>query len=90
MKSNEHKIKTIQDIVDVVTPENLDNFIIDFKMWLTITLEKKNKKQLHTFKLVDREKVKINITLPVELVTSGFTWIDDGKHEKKEGYKIVE
>lgn len=31
MKNKEYEIRSIQDIADMVTSENLDNFIIDFK-----------------------------------------------------------
>lgn len=37
--SKTHKLKTIQDIVDVVDKDNLKNFIIDLEMWLAIEIQ---------------------------------------------------
>lgn len=64
--TNEHKLKTIEDIVEVVNINNLDNFIIDFKNFLSS-------------RIVAKEITKIGV---IEIQTAVFFhWIDDGKNE---------
>jgi hypothetical protein len=38
MKSNEYKIKTINDIYRIVTPENTEAFLADFSAWLRMVI----------------------------------------------------
>jgi hypothetical protein len=61
-----HKLKTIEDITKVLTDKNIDNFLEDFRMWLSMRIE----------------FTKLGIsgdTLTFD--NSQFRWIDDGKHE---------
>lgn len=34
MKDKQYTIKTMQDIVDIITPENVEHFSKDFEAWL--------------------------------------------------------
>ena len=65
------ELKTIKDIMKAVNPENLDNFIIDFKAFLA----------LHNF--VDAVREATN-EIGIENPDYGtFRWIDDGKNDAK-------
>jgi len=37
-----YQIKTLQEIIEVISADNLDNFLIDFKRWLEIQINIKN------------------------------------------------
>jgi hypothetical protein len=64
--AKEYKLKTITDIENVVTPENIECFKKDFCSWLDI--------------LVATRKGFMGI--PVIIKSDGvFTWIDDGKND---------
>lgn len=67
MKAKEYKIKTIKDIQKVVTKDNLDNFMIDLKTFLNMSIDFDD--------LVD--------LLGAERNTAEFIWIDDGKNDLK-------
>ena len=68
MEKKTHKIKTTEDMLKVVTPENIDCFLKDFSSWLAISvLAKTANKEMGT---------------AIDILTSGiFTWIDDGKND---------
>lgn len=61
-----YKLVTIQDITKVLTDKNIDNFLVNFKMWLSMRIE---------FKKVEK------VGDIVKFDNTRFTWIDDGKHE---------
>lgn len=64
--AKEYKLKTITDIEDVITPENIECFKKDFCSWLDI--------------LVTARKGFMGF--PVIIKSDGvFTWIDDGKND---------
>jgi hypothetical protein len=71
MKPQEYDIITIQDMVDVVTKENKDNFIKDlsllFDQYLMAQELNKEISELHNTKLI---KIKLK----------KMTWIDDKKN----------
>lgn len=62
-----HEIKTIEDILRVITPENMEAFITDFRMFLT------------TARLVDA----VGDAIGQGQVGKRFVWVDDGKHDMK-------
>jgi hypothetical protein len=66
MTPKEYDLKTIEDITNVLTESNIDNFLVDFKMWLSMRIEFK--------KIKEAEGV-------VKFDNTQFRWIDDGKHE---------
>ena len=68
MINNEKKLKSVEDIINVVNENNLDNFIVDFKNYLAMHIVLKIAKENH--KDVD---VQVDKTI--------FQWIDDGKNE---------
>lgn len=71
MKVKEYKISTLKDIVNVVTPENMDNFLIDLRMW---------------FQRVQKDNGKLKLEISFKGISAqlldptSFVWIDDGKH----------
>jgi hypothetical protein len=56
----------MKDVTNVVTEDNIDNFMIDFKTWLSMAIQFKKIKEL-------KGLVKLDI--------SKFKWEDDGKHD---------
>jgi len=64
-KIRTYTLKTIEDITNVLTNENVDNFLVDFKAWLSYRLKFK----------------EVKIDNLVKFDNTKFTWIDDGKHE---------
>ncbi len=63
------ELKTLEDVLAAVTPENVDCFLQDFGAWLHITMH------------VDAMNKK-NGDVRVEQVNRGtFKWIDDGKND---------
>jgi len=65
-ENKEYKLRTIQDIENVVTPENIECFKKDFCSWLDILVAAR----------------KGFMGLPVIIKSDGeFTWIDDGKND---------
>lgn len=69
-KENEYKIKTMQDIVNCINSGNVDNFLIDFKGYLTTAIMLKELAEL----VGENEEAK-------KIATDGFVWIDDGKND---------
>lgn len=67
-----HELVTVNDFAKVVTPENIDLLVADFKM----TLEG----HLVMQRLADMAaELMGNIPSPIQLPM--FIWIDDGKHD---------
>lgn len=64
-----YDLKTIEDIVKVITFENIDNFLIDFRGFLTLNM---------TIKLAQKIVGKENVEIKKEH-EGIFHWIDDGK-----------
>jgi len=61
----EHKIETFTDIVNAVTADNIDSFMIDFKHALETILDLK--------KLAGDDDI-------MPYINPFFIWVDDGKH----------
>ena len=75
MKAKEYQIKTVQDMLDCVTKENIDNFMIDLRGVIDTYI---------AFKGLTKTIAEVE-GLPPELAevsSEGYIWIDDGKHEK--------
>lgn len=69
----EYKINTMQDVLDCVTMDNIDNFMVDFRYYIESAI---------AIKKIGNAICEAE-NLPAELSnmsTIGFTWIDDGKH----------
>lgn len=81
-KPKEYRLVSIADILDVVTPENLENFLIDFKSYIQTS---------HALfgmaKLLDADSAKLKNS---EIGESIFNWIDDGKHDATGGLRITD
>lgn len=74
--NKEYVFKTVGDIVDFVTEENIDDFLIDLKLMLL-----DSKRSVDLIKYLPAEN-KINSANDVLVALS---WIDDGEHEN--GFK---
>jgi hypothetical protein len=76
--SKKYEINTLDDIINCVTKDNLDNFIIDLKAFLEMYISIDNLgKAIMKAEGIETDKPTLK--------SKGFTWIDDGKHE----YKII-
>lgn len=75
MNPKQYQLKTLEDVIKAVTPENVDNFLIDFSAWL----------KLH----IATKELRIALASIGRIETkSEMTWIDDGKNEKHITIKI--
>ena len=75
IKPKKYQIKTVQDMFNCVTKKNLDNFMIDLRSLIETYIAFKE-----LVKIVGEVE-----GLPPELAeisSDGYTWVDDGKHEK--------
>ena len=63
-----HKIKTIQDIIDVVTEDNIDNFMKDFRGFIDAYIAMKG-----------FSDAAVGTDVPMSVAT--LTWIDDNEHK---------
>ena len=71
----EYYIKTISDITEVLTPENIENFKKDFSSFLDITLSVKLVAQC------------FKDSVGIEKLNT-FYWVDDGKNNATVNVKI--
>lgn len=78
-KPKQYEIETMEQLINIVTPENFDRISIDFILWLNYISES-------FAKIKENEEYKN--TPNSELAKCKFVWIDDGKHELKKA-KIV-
>jgi len=70
MNEKKYQIKTIKELLDIVTPENIDCFLKDFGSWLAINVMAKTANK--------------EMGNAIDISTSGvFTWIDDGKNDAR-------
>jgi hypothetical protein len=63
-----HELKTLADILKVITPENLEVFLVDFRMWLTLSMIVDS---VNSIEGIEAEKKEPDI----------MNWIDDGKND---------
>ena len=77
-----HTIKTIEDITNVVNKDNIDNFLIDFRLFLEMAIE--SKPELHVDTIMDFFKGKAKIA---RMDKTQFNWLEDGKHNGYKTYK---
>lgn len=68
-----YEIKTMQDVIDCVTLDNIDNFMIDFRTYIESAISIKAIGEA----ICDAENIDKAFS---GLKTDGFTWIDDGEH----------
>lgn len=79
-ESKKYRLETISDIIDAVTPENIDNFLIDLKSFIKTT-----QNLIYLCRIIDPDlayKKNSEIGQPI------FNWIDDGKHEATGGLTV--
>jgi len=76
----EHDLKTIEDILNVVNAENIDNFLIDFRGFLSVNVLVQT-----TQELVGKENVEIT-----REEREVMHWIDDEKTEAYITIKVKE
>lgn len=74
----EYEIETLEQLVNIVTPENFERLTIDFLSWL-------NYVNLSFAKIKEKENLKDKLNS--EIATVKFVWVDDGKNKIK-GVKI--
>lgn len=72
-KPKEYKLRTIEDIINVINEENLPNLIIDFTNFLKFNLEIKKLQ-----KTIGEENIQIKRS-----EFGIFHWIDDGKNDQQ-------
>jgi len=78
MKNNKkYEIQTLEQMVNIATPENFERLSIDFLHWFRYTTEL-------FAKMKEREEYKGKMNSDIAKVK--FTWIDDGKT----GFKGIE
>jgi len=68
-----HDLKTIQDIVDVVSEDNIDNFMVDFRGFLDGFIALQNIGKL----VLDEDDVEIDHRVKV----GSLIWIDDNENK---------
>jgi len=66
-----HDLRTLEEVLKVVTAENIDGFLTDFRGWLTLNM------------LVDTAQEVVGVeNAEIYMKEKGvFHWIDDGKTE---------
>ncbi len=73
---NYHELKTVAEIRKVVTPENIDNFIVDFKAFIALGM------------LVDTIGEITNGDVQ-QKEPDTFKWIDDGKNNIESHVHVI-
>ena len=73
-KIKKYEIETLEQLVNITTPDNFERLSIDFLLWL-------NQVNQTFAKLKEREEYKDRINSDIAKVK--FIWIDDGKNELK-------
>jgi hypothetical protein len=81
-ESKKYRLVTIGDIIDVLTPENIDNFLIDFKSFVESAQNLCVLARVIDPSLKDKKYSAIGEAV--------FNWIDDGKHEQTGGIRITD
>lgn len=66
-----HKLKNLNDILKVVTPENLSNFLTDFNRWLAISviagrMAGVEQKDAGIFNWIDDGKTEAKVTIEIK------------------------
>lgn len=74
-KTKKYEIETLEQLVNITTPENFERLSIDFLLWL-------NQVNQTFAKIKEREEYKGKINSDIAKVK--FIWIDDGKNELKD------
>jgi len=72
--SKKYDLKTIKEIVEVINPKNIDNFVVDFKAFLAmqVVIKEATKNLSDSITIKSLEDSQKNMV---------FTWIDDGKND---------
>jgi len=75
MEEKKYQIKTMQDVFNCVTMDNINNFIIDFRGVIETYI---------AFRNLSKTIGEVEGLPPglAEVSSEGYTWIDDGKHDK--------
>jgi hypothetical protein len=73
-KIKKYEIETLEQLINITTPDNFERLSIDFLLWL-------NQVNQTFAKLKEREEYKDKINSDIAKVK--FIWIDDGKNEMK-------
>lgn len=73
-KIKKYEIETLEQLINITTPDNFERLSIDFLLWL-------NQVNQTFAKLKEREEYKDKINSDIAKVK--FIWIDDGKNELK-------
>lgn len=74
-----HDLKTIADIVRVITPENLDNFLTDLRGFLVMNMTIKSVQDVVGVENVSIQKEHEGV----------MHWIDDGKTDARITIEVI-
>jgi hypothetical protein len=74
MEEKKYELRTFKDIIEAVTEENVDNFIIDFSNYLKLHLSLKKIKSSPTI-------IPQHLADSLEIEKDRMVWIDDGKND---------
>jgi hypothetical protein len=73
-KKKKYEIETLEQLVNITTPENFERLSIDFLLWL-------NQVNQTFAKIKEREEYRDKMNSDIAKVK--FIWIDDGKNDLK-------
>jgi hypothetical protein len=73
-KIKKYEIETLEQLVNITTPENFERLSVDFLLWL-------NQVNQTFAKIKEREEYKDKMNSDIAKVK--FIWIDDGKNDLK-------
>lgn len=68
-----YEIESLEQLVNIVTPENIDRLSVDFLLWLNTV-----NNIFANFKASNEDKRGLNNS---DIAAAKFIWIDDNKHE---------
>jgi|LGOV01.1.fsa_nt_gb hypothetical protein len=72
-KPKQYQIKTVQDMIDCTSEDNINNFLTDLKAVI---------KMAHAMQDLVNTITEVDVISKeyTEIQSKGFVWIDDGKH----------
>jgi len=74
--NKEHHIKSFEQLVNIVTKDNIENLTVDFMMWLGVVLNvDETLRSGNTLSAAQKKQTRWKLLKPT------FIWTDDGKNE---------
>lgn len=74
MKNKKYEIDTLEQLVNITTPENFERLSVDFLLWLSY---------VNNIFAELKKQTNYKGKLSSEIAKTKFVWIDDGKNEVK-------